>query len=75
MSLKKGWKNCTHHYLYPPPSGPTAFGKCKICGKVDESKNSIETNGWNGNRNLKLKKQGDKQWTDQLGKNTKEIGH
>ena len=58
MSLKKGWKTCTHHYLYPPPSGPTAFGKCKKCGKVDESKNSIEYSGWKGDRNLKLKKTG-----------------
>ena len=47
MSLKKGWKTCTHHYLYPPPSGATAFGKCKKCGKVDESYNYVEIQGWN----------------------------
>jgi len=75
MSLKKGWKNCSHHFIYPLPNGATSLGKCKICGKVDKSKNSIEQKGWNNNRNLKLKKQGDKQWTDQLGNNTKEIGH
>ena len=30
-----------------PPNGPTAFGKCKKCGKVDESKNYVEIQGWN----------------------------
>ena len=43
MAFKKTSDTCTHHYIYPTPNGPTAFGKCK----VDESKNSIETQGWN----------------------------
>ena len=47
MAFKKPSDTCTHHYIYPTPNGPTAFGKCKKCAKVDESKNSIETQGWN----------------------------
>ena len=54
-ALKAGWKNCTHHFIYPPPSGSVAIGKCKKCGKVDESKNYVEIQGWN-NKFLKRNK-------------------
>ena len=28
---------CTHHWIYPPPNGPTSIGWCRICGAHDES--------------------------------------
>lgn len=46
-ALKAGWKNCTHHFVHPSPNGKFSFGKCKKCGKVDKSRNSLEYQGWN----------------------------
>ena len=54
--LQAGWKTCVHHFVYPPPNGPIALGQCKKCGRLNESKNSIQYNGWNGNSNIKLRK-------------------
>ena len=34
---------CTHHWIYPPPNGPTSIGWCRICGANDESANSVHT--------------------------------
>lgn len=34
---------CPHHWLIPPPDGPTAIGTCKWCGATKEFSNVIET--------------------------------
>ena len=28
--------DCQHHFILPPPSGPTVIGRCKHCGDERE---------------------------------------
>lgn len=33
--------DCTHHWLFDPPEGPTSRGVCKLCGSETEAYNDI----------------------------------
>ena len=33
--------NCSHHWVYAAPNGPTSTGVCKLCGKRGKGANSI----------------------------------
>jgi hypothetical protein len=33
-------ENCIHHWMLPPPNGPTCIGKCKLCSKEQTFRNS-----------------------------------
>ena len=38
--------DCVHHWIIGRPNGPTSMGTCKICGREQEFKNSIQGSGW-----------------------------
>ena len=41
---------CTHHWIIETPDGPVSIGRCKLCRKVREFTNSVETSGGWTNR-------------------------
>ncbi len=42
--------SCTHHWIIETPDGPVSIGRCKLCRKVREFTNSVETSGGWTNR-------------------------
>lgn len=40
-------QQCTHFWVIDPPNGPTSYGMCKLCGRKQQFRNSIETTSWN----------------------------
>ena len=41
---------CAHHWIIETPDGPVSKGRCKLCSKVREFSNSVETSGGWTNR-------------------------
>ena len=39
-------ESCTHYFIYPGPSGPTAIGVCVLCGDEKVSENTIPYRHW-----------------------------
>ncbi len=38
---------CTHFWVIETPNGPTSQGICKICGVMQEFRNSVTSSAWN----------------------------
>ena len=38
---------CVHFWVIDPPNGPTSQGSCKLCGKNQEFRNSVQGSTWN----------------------------
>lgn len=47
------------HWIIEPPNGAVSIGKCKVCGAVQEFRNSFEYSSWYGTKspNANAKKQ------------------
>ncbi|HJO83831.1 MAG: hypothetical protein QGG34_09150 [SAR202 cluster bacterium] len=50
--------DCMHYWVIDEPNGPTSAGTCKICGQIQEFRNSIQGSGWDrdGGRGRRAKR-------------------
>jgi len=55
---KRCLKGEAHHWMIPPPNGPTQEGTCKKCGKTySEFRNSFEYTYWRSFKETATKKE------------------
>lgn len=38
---------CVHFWVIETPNGPTSQGICKLCGRIQEFRNSVSSSAWN----------------------------